>query len=86
MRNLVMALALALPCAAACTPTQPTASAANRGVPAKCTACHLAPREHSLRADRWPEYLRRHERRLRISDDERALLHDYLVGGPPPAS
>ena len=78
-----MAFALALPCAAGCAQAQPPAEAStgSRHVPAKCTACHLAPKEHSLRAERWPAYLKAHERRLRLSNQEKAFLHDFLVGG-----
>lgn len=83
MRGIVLALALALP--SACARTQPTGAAAGEPrVPAKCTACHLAPKQHSLPAERWPAYLKAHERRLRLSEQEKAFLHDFLVGGPPP--
>lgn len=52
-----------------------------RHVPAKCTACHLAPAEHSLAAERWPAYLKAHRRRLHLSDEDQAFLYDFLVGG-----
>jgi len=74
--------------AVGCAQTGPTTGAAQgksgRGVPAKCTACHLAPAEHSLVADRWPDYLKAHQRRLHLSDEDRAFLHDFLVGGELP--
>jgi hypothetical protein len=57
---------------------------ATRTVPAKCTACHLAPAEHSLAAERWDRYLKNHRRRLHLTDDEKAFLYDFLVGGAPP--
>ena len=57
---------------------------ATRTVPAKCTACHLAPAEHSLAADRWDRYLKNHRRRLRLTDEEKAFLHDFLIGGALP--
>lgn len=79
-------LALLMFCGlSACAAQQPAPNdVANRTVPAKCTACHLAPAEHSLPADRWDRYLKNHKRRLRISDDEKAFLYDFLVGGRLP--
>jgi hypothetical protein len=59
------------------TPNQP------RKVPAKCTACHLAPAEHSLAPEKWPGYLKAHRRRLRLTAEDEALLHDFLVGQNP---
>jgi hypothetical protein len=44
-------------------------------------------KERSLTAERWPAYLKAHQRRLRISDEERAFLYGFLVGDsrmPPP--
>jgi hypothetical protein len=82
MKSTALVLAVAL--AAGCAQTQPTApgaAAGGRQVPAKCTACHLAPKEGSLTAERWPAYLKAHQRRLRISDEERVFLYDFLVGG-----
>jgi hypothetical protein len=65
------------------TPTRGTAppSAQVRQAPGKCSACHLAPREHTLDAERWPAYLKAHKRRLHLSDEEQAFLYDFLVGG-----
>jgi hypothetical protein len=68
------------------TGTPPTLGAAPlsseaRKAPGKCSACHLAPREHSLAAERWPAYLKAHKRRLHLSDEEQAFLYDFLVGG-----
>lgn len=91
MRIAALSLCLAL---AACAQTGPAPTAASpagtstgRHVPAKCTACHLAPAEHSLSADKWPRYLKAHKRRLHLSDQDQAFLYDFLVGGtPPPAS
>jgi hypothetical protein len=86
MRTVAIALALTLAGAVGCAGTPPPRgdSASSRQVPAKCTACHLAPREHSLQAERWPAYLKAHERRLRLSEQDRAFLYDFLVGGTPP--
>lgn len=85
MQTTLVGMVLAALALAGCAATSPTpAPTANRAVPAKCTACHLAPAEHSLRADRWDRYLKNHKRRLRLSDEEKAFLHDFLVGGPPP--
>jgi hypothetical protein len=65
-------------------PTVDPVSAGHRSVPAKCTACHLAPQEHSLPAERWEKYLKNHKRRLRLTDDEKRYLYDFLVGGAMP--
>jgi hypothetical protein len=80
--------ALVLALAAGCAQTQPTAdiTPGRRGVPGKCSACHLAPREHSLAAERWEGYLKSHKRRLRLSDEEKVFLYDFLVGGTPPTA
>ena len=74
---------------AGCAPTQPAESpkiADRPAAPAKCSACHLAPQEHSLAAERWERYLKNHKRRLRLTEEEKAFLHDFLVGGPPPTA
>ena len=80
--------ALVLALAVGCTQTQPAAdiTPVQRGVPGKCSACHLPPREHSLVAERWERYLKNHKRRLRLSDEEKTFLYDFLVGGTPPAA
>ena len=52
--------------------------------PAKCSACHLAPREHALPADRWERFVTNHKRRIRLTEEEKAVLHGFLVGGDPP--
>jgi hypothetical protein len=85
---MAMALALAIPCAAGCAQSQPGVNSPTdrRGVPAKCTACHLAPMEHSLPADRWERYLNNHRRRIRLTDQDKAFLHDFLVAPPQPAT
>lgn len=82
----MLAFAVTLGGVTACGQTQSATagSTAGRQVPAKCTACHLAPKEHSLAAERWPAYLKAHERRLRLSDQEKTFLHDFLIARPPP--
>jgi hypothetical protein len=70
----------------ACAETPPTVArspAAPPRVPAKCTACHLAPAEHSLAAERWPAYLKAHQRRLHLTNADESFLHDFLVNVPP---
>ena len=89
MNRVIVVAALSLLLSSGCAETRPAdgpALAKRRSVPAKCTACHLAPAEHSLAADRWERYLRNHKRRLRLTEEEKSFLHDFLVGGPPPAS
>jgi hypothetical protein len=76
---------------AGCAGTQPPPSGTvplegKRAAPAKCSACHLPPREHSLVASQWPTYLKSHKRRLRLTDEEKAFLYDFLIGGSPPAT
>lgn len=63
--------------------TAPPASEA-RKAPGKCSACHIAPQESSLAAQKWPAYLKAHKRRLHLSDEEQAFLYDFLVGGEHP--
>jgi hypothetical protein len=80
-------LALGAGCAAGTTTSAsaagPTAESSQpRHVPAKCTACHLAPAEHSLAVGKWAGYLKAHRRRLRLTTDDEAFLHDFLVGPP----
>jgi hypothetical protein len=58
--------------------------ASKRSVPAKCTACHLAPKENSLLGERWDRFLKRHRRRAHLTDEEKSLLYDFLVGGEMP--
>jgi hypothetical protein len=87
MKQFASAIALWMVFAQACAETQPgpRAQGGTRAAPAKCSACHLAPKEHSLAADRWDNYLKNHKRRLRLTEEDKAFLHDFLVGGPPPA-
>jgi hypothetical protein len=85
LKAMAMTVALVALGAVACGATQSTAAGpapARRGVPAKCTACHLAPKEHSLAADKWPAYLKAHQRRLRLTDEEKDYLHDFLIARP----
>ena len=63
-----------------------TESPQGRRAPAKCTACHLTPAEHSLAAEQWPTYLKAHKRRLHLSDEAQAFLYDFLVGGALPTA
>jgi len=84
MEKFVVVTILAL--LAGCAQTQPVATvgtAAHRAAPGKCSACHLPPQEHSLAADRWERYLRNHKRRLRLTEEEKAFLYDFLIGGSP---
>jgi hypothetical protein len=70
-----------------CASTQPSGAAGERrAAPGKCSACHLPPAEHSLGADRWERYLKNHKRRLRLTEEEKTFLYDFLVGGLPPAA
>jgi len=72
-----------------CAETQPTEyamTAKQRTAPGKCSACHLAPKEHSLAATQWETYLKNHKRRLRLTDEEKAFLYGFLIGGTPPAA
>jgi hypothetical protein len=72
-----------------CAGTSPTVegpSSVHARVPAKCTACHLAPAEHSLAAEKWPAYLKAHRRRLHLTTDEETFLYDFLIGGSPPTA
>ncbi len=88
MRALLAGAGFALAFATGCAGKQPPESAAaggQRTAPGKCSACHLAPREHSLPADRWQRYLTNHRRRIRLTDGEKVFLRDFLVGEPPPA-
>jgi cytochrome c553 len=78
VRRIALLIALA-----SCAPTQPGAgTGAAARAPAKCAACHLAPQQGSLRAERWPRFLETHERRLRLTDADKALLHEFLVRPP----
>ncbi|HEX7507981.1 MAG TPA: hypothetical protein VF550_14480 [Polyangia bacterium] len=89
MPRIVFHAALASVLLAGCAPTQPAESAKiedRPAAPVKCSACHLPPQEHSLPAERWERYLKNHRRRIRLTEEEKAFLHDFLVGGPPPAS
>lgn len=87
-------LAISLVFAVGCAQTGPPApssqatppSSQARKAPGKCSACHLAPTEHSLAADKWPAYLKAHRRRLHLSDDDQRYLYDFLVGGERPAA
>jgi hypothetical protein len=76
-------LALIAACARTESATSPSL-ANSRPVPAKCTACHLAPKQHSLAADRWERFQKHHRRRVRMTVEEMAVLHDFLVGGDRP--
>ncbi len=71
-------------CAETGPPPTGTAPTQARKAPGKCSACHLAPEEHSLAAERWPAYLKAHKRRLHLSDEDQAFLYDFLVGGARP--
>jgi predicted small secreted protein len=89
MRRIIIGIVLASALLAGCAQTQPVATAgtaAHRAAPAKCSACHLPPQEHSLAADRWERYLRNHKRRLRLTEEEKAFLYDFLVGGTLPTA
>jgi len=90
MPRIVVGVVVASALLAGCAQTQPvesTRTADRRAAPAKCSACHLPPQEHSLAAERWERYLKNHKRRLRLTDEEKAFLHDFLIGGPlPPAA
>jgi nitrous oxide reductase accessory protein NosL len=89
MTRIVVVTVLASALLAGCAQTQPAASATtadHRAAPAKCSACHLPPQEHSLAADRWEIYLRNHKRRLRLTEEEKAFLYDFLIGGTQPAT
>ena len=89
MRALLAGAGFALAFATGCAGKQPPGSAGNDGqhtAPGKCSACHLAPKEHSLPADRWQRYLENHRRRIRLTDGERLFLRDFLVGEPLPAA
>jgi hypothetical protein len=73
---------------AVCAGTAPTAAAqsgSSRSVPAKCTACHLAPKEHGLASASWTRFSQNHRRRVRLTAEERTFLYDFLVGGQLPA-
>jgi hypothetical protein len=76
-----MAIAFGMSGATGCAPgrgatvVSATASAA---LPAKCTACHLAPKPGSLPEARWSTFLKAHQRRLRLSDQDKAFLHGFL--------
>jgi hypothetical protein len=88
MKDLTLVLALLV--AGGCAQTTSTAAAdvpnGRRGVPAKCTACHLAPAEHSLAAEKWQGYIKAHKRRLRLTEQEQSFLYDFLVGGERPTA
>jgi hypothetical protein len=78
-----MALALGVSGAMGCAPRQGATGVSVAGspsLPAKCTACHLAPKPRSLPGAHWSTFLKAHQRRLRISDADKTLLHGYLVG------
>ena len=80
---------IALAVLAGCAETQPADTATvsdHRVAPGKCSACHLAPREHSLASSQWETYLKNHKRRLRLTDEEKTYLYDFLIGGTPPAA
>jgi hypothetical protein len=81
---LIVATILAAGCAQSKSTTVAAQGGGRRAVPAKCTACHLAPAEHSLAAERWPAYIKAHQRRLPLSDEDRTFLYDFLVGGELP--
>ena len=89
MTRIIIGIVLASALLAGCTQTQPIATggtAAHRTAPGKCSACHLPPQEHSLAADRWERYLKNHKRRLRLTEEEKAFLYDFLIGGTQPAT
>ena len=89
MPRFVSRTVFAMSLLAGCAETQPTASAMTakqRTAPGKCSACHLAPREHSLATTQWETYLKNHKRRIRLTDEEKTFLYDFLVGGSPPAA
>jgi hypothetical protein len=71
---------------AGCSQTQPprTSAANSPAAPAKCSSCHLAPRRHGLASTKWQAFLKHHRRRIRLTDDEKAFLHDFLVGSDMP--
>jgi len=88
MRAIDLALA-ALALLAGCAQTQPAVSAGTsnqRVAPGKCSACHLAPQEHSLAVTQWEKYLKSHKRRLRLTDEEKTYLYDFLIGGTSPSA
>jgi hypothetical protein len=80
-RVLLMLMVLA-ECAA--PPPPGVVPVGRRTVPAKCTACHLAPREHSLASARWERFQQNHRRRVRLAPEEREFLFDFLVGDQRP--
>jgi hypothetical protein len=85
MPRIMLLCLLLLGCAQAPPPGGAPLSG-ERKVPAKCTACHLAPREHGLAPSRWDHFLKNHRRRIRLTREEKAFLYDFLVGGEmPPA-
>jgi|GEM_PF-3804409 len=71
---------------AGCSQTQPARTSAANGptAPAKCSSCHLAPRQHGLASTKWQTFLKHHRRRIRLTDEEKAFLHDFLVGSDMP--
>lgn len=81
-------VALLLVMLAGCAETQPAGggSASPRSAPGKCSACHPAPREHGLASGQWEEFLKSHQRRIRLTDREKDELYDFLVGGDLPAA
>jgi hypothetical protein len=84
-----VAVFLACVCTVGCAETQPTAASTrseHTRIPPKCTACHLAPAEHSLAAVRWPAYLKAHRRRLHLTADDETSLYDILVSPPAAAT
>jgi len=89
MEKVFVVTVLASALLAGCAQTQPIATAGtavHRAAPAKCSACHLPPQEHSLTADRWERYLRNHKRRIRLTEEEKVFLYDFLIGGTQPAT
>jgi hypothetical protein len=89
MQRIVSRTVLAVCLLAGCAETPPTESAMTakqRTAPGKCSACHLAPKEHSLAATQWETYLKNHKRRLRLTEEEKTFLYDFLIGGTPPAA
>jgi hypothetical protein len=85
MRSLayLLLLALAAGCAAARLTEPPPAGQSS--APAKCAACHPAPRAHDVAPGKWEDFLRHHRRRIHLSDQEKATLHEFLVGRDLPA-